>query len=104
MVNRQAAVAIGSLVQKGSGWDVVSPKRPTTGMLAVLIALSACDQVSVFGFTNFSRRSCDYYWSKPPCKTDFEYTRRWLAGVHNFSREREVLRQWHARGWVRLRY
>ena len=41
------------------------PNRPTTGFMAVLIALHLCDETRLYGFGMSTRRPCAKYYSAP---------------------------------------
>jgi hypothetical protein len=90
----QAQIATFALAQQvaqsASDWSFTkffghNPHPPTTGMLAIFAALSACDQVNAFGLTvnlsapaKASRRGCaKYYVGRPHsgrlCMTPTEY-------------------------------
>ncbi|XP_004693458.1 PREDICTED: alpha-N-acetylgalactosaminide alpha-2,6-sialyltransferase 1 [Condylura cristata] len=70
--------------------------RPTTGALLLLTALQLCDQVSAYGFiTEGHERFSDHYYDKTWKKTVFYLN-------HDFKLERQVWKQLHDEGIIRL--
>jgi len=91
---------------------------PSSGLLAVMMALSLCEAVSAYGFgTTATQRCAHYFGDGKGCVAPAAYTgRRDLAnassarrgkgrpqgGWHNFRREEEFLRSLARRGAIRL--
>ncbi|XP_008046396.1 alpha-N-acetylgalactosaminide alpha-2,6-sialyltransferase 1 isoform X2 [Carlito syrichta] len=70
--------------------------RPTTGALLLLTALHLCDQVSAYGFiTEGHERFSDHYYDKSWKRLIFYIN-------HDFKLERDVWKQLHDEGIIRL--
>ena len=87
---------------KGAG------RIPTTGLLAVAVAMQSCDRVNVYGYGNGQGNSCIYYYMCHPPKqgykaSDEDYFTRAHAVHHNLTRQLDVLRCLHSSGKISLR-
>ena len=100
-------------------WERVAngaAKIPSTGLLAVAVALRACEHVSVYGFGNGqsgSNRTCAYYYDcqhgraqeRAAVRTDDQYFNRYTrenTRHHNFRVQIDVLRCWQRAGRIKL--
>ena len=88
--------------RKGAG------RIPTTGLLAVAVAMRSCDRVDVYGYGNGQASSCIYYYMCHPPKvgrkaSDKDYFSRSHVVHHNLTRQLEVLRCLHGAGRITLR-
>ena len=83
----------------GCHWlgDRSSTMRPSTGFLAVVIALQICRRVSLFGLSSDPCRPFHYYGeAKPSCTP--EIPKENDEKVHWFEKEHELYDVWHRAG------
>ncbi|KFP91142.1 CMP-N-acetylneuraminate-beta-galactosamide-alpha-2, 3-sialyltransferase 2, partial [Apaloderma vittatum] len=76
-------------------WTQQQGRYPSTGFTALLFALHACQQVSVFGFGADSEGNWHHYWEKNRWPGAFRRT-----GVHNADIEFRVIERLAAEGKI----
>lgn len=69
-------------------WTEHHGRYPSTGMLALIYALHACDQVSVFGYGADKQGNWHHYWEQNRNAGAFRKT-----GVHSADYEHQVIHQ-----------
>jgi len=67
------------------------PKPPSIGLIGIYLIISNGIVPNVFGF-GVGEGNMTHYWEKRSPKTP----------CHNFSPERETLKLWHKKGWIKL--
>eukprot|EP00965_Chrysotila_dentata_P058818 1951454-Pleurochrysis_carterae.AAC.1 len=75
--------------------------RPSTGFVAVVLALSMCENVSLFGMDDPST-SCSnfhYYEDKPP---NCNISSKKEMPLHWLEKEHALYRMWHRQGKLKL--
>ena len=89
----------------GQLWSLLGSPRgkqtPSTGLLAVAVALGACDRVSLFGFSSVgdAMYCAHHYWDCPKWSRDYNY----LDPKHHFHDwlgEAALRQRWIAQGVV----
>lgn len=78
-------------------WTQGHGRYPSTGLLALVLALHLCDQVSVMGYGSDGRGDWHHYWERNRLAGAFRFT-----GVHDATFEAAVIRRLAAGGKVRL--
>ena len=86
-------------------WSLLGRPRgkqaPSTGLLAIALALGACDKVSVYGFSQRgdAARCSHHYWACPAWAKKFEYVDA-SHRFHDWQAEVDLREKWIARGIV----
>lgn len=78
-------------------WTERHGRYPSTGMLAIIFALHACDQVSVFGYGADKQGNWHHYWEANRYAGAFRKT-----GVHSADFETQVIHQLAKQGKISL--
>ncbi|XP_069740657.1 CMP-N-acetylneuraminate-beta-galactosamide-alpha-2,3-sialyltransferase 2-like [Narcine bancroftii] len=78
-------------------WMEQHGRYPSTGLLALILSLHLCDQLSVFGYGADSKGNWHHYWEHNRNAGAFRRT-----GVHNATFEAAVIQQLARIGKVRL--
>ncbi|XP_077582003.1 ST3 beta-galactoside alpha-2,3-sialyltransferase 8 [Stigmatopora nigra] len=78
-------------------WTERHGRYPSTGMLALIYALHACDQVSVFGYGADRQGNWHHYWEVDRHAGAFRKT-----GIHSGDFESEVIQRLAREGKIRL--
>ncbi|XP_035517881.1 ST3 beta-galactoside alpha-2,3-sialyltransferase 8 [Morone saxatilis] len=78
-------------------WTERHGRYPSTGMLAIIFALHACDQVSVFGYGADKQGNWHHYWEENRYAGAFRKT-----GVHSADFETQVIHQLAKEGKISL--
>ncbi|XP_051788543.1 ST3 beta-galactoside alpha-2,3-sialyltransferase 8 [Erpetoichthys calabaricus] len=71
-------------------WTNSQGKYPSTGLLAIMLAVHMCDQVSVFGYGADKLGNWHHYWENNTFGGAFRKT-----GVHNADNEMEIIQKLH---------
>lgn len=83
----------------GREWQTDCPlMRPSSGMLAVVFALQACRNVSLFGLSTGDPCAPHHYFDEPPSPCTSEVPDRYNHPFHWFQREHEIYRGWAEAG------
>lgn len=81
-------------------WSLLGRRKhaPSTGLLAIALALRTCDSVSVFGFSvRGEPDTCrGHYWERPNCRHQ-SYTSA-NHPFHDWPTEQKLRAHWHASG------
>jgi hypothetical protein len=75
--------------------------RPSTGFLAVVLALHACRKVSLFGLQDDPCMPFKYY-SEPRAKCGAEIPKQYDEPLHWFEREHALYNQWQREGLLQV--
>lgn len=78
-------------------WTEHHGRYPSTGMLAIVLALHLCDEVSAFGYGADSQGNWHHYWENNKYAGAFRKT-----GVHSADFEREIILKLYAEGKIKL--
>ena len=85
--------------EAATGWEIAPRpcERPSTGFLAVVLALQICRKVSLFGLSSDPCRPFHYYGpAKPSCTP--EIPKENDERVHWFEKEHELYDVWSRQG------
>ena len=83
----------------GREWPTDYPlMRPSSGMLAVVFALQACRNVSLFGLSTGDPCAPHHYFDEPPSPCTSAVPDRYNHPFHWFEREHEIYREWAETG------
>uniref|UniRef100_A0A3Q0S303 CMP-N-acetylneuraminate-beta-galactosamide-alpha-2,3-sialyltransferase 2 n=1 Tax=Amphilophus citrinellus TaxID=61819 RepID=A0A3Q0S303_AMPCI len=78
-------------------WTEQHGRYPSTGMLAIIFSLHACDQVSVFGYGADKQGNWHHYWEENQFAGAFKKT-----GVHSADFERQLIQKLASEGKITL--
>ncbi|XP_030585308.1 ST3 beta-galactoside alpha-2,3-sialyltransferase 8 isoform X2 [Archocentrus centrarchus] len=78
-------------------WTEKHGRYPSTGMLAIIFSLHACDQVSVFGYGADKQGNWHHYWEENQFAGAFKKT-----GVHSADFERQLIQKLASEGKITL--
>ncbi|XP_071959096.1 CMP-N-acetylneuraminate-beta-galactosamide-alpha-2,3-sialyltransferase 2-like [Antedon mediterranea] len=80
-------------------WNKKQGRYPSTGLLAVMFALHACDEVDVYGYGANKIGNWDHYWQNDGGKGNSAFRK---TGVHNSGVESQIYQQLNAEGIVKV--
>ena len=79
----------------GHEWPFACPViRPSSGLLAVVWALQACRNVSLFGLSTGEACAPFHYFEPPPSPCSLEIPEKYNHPFHWFEREHALYRGW----------
>lgn len=81
-------------------WENGKGRYPSTGAIAIFLALHACDEVNVFGFGPTKNGNWDHYWDPPIDDKKVDAFRK--TGVHSGDTEKELWQQLEREGKLKL--
>merc|ERR1712216_264577 len=85
--------------KQGVEWRAPSAvMRPSSGFIAVVFALQACRNVSLFGFTGAPPCAPHHYYDPPPPACSATIPPRYDHPFHWFEKEHAIYADWERHG------
>ena len=102
-VYNRALAHLCKATKSGAEWPTESPfMRPSSGLLAVVFALQACRNVTLYGLTNPKPCAPHHYFDAPPKPCTTAVPAKYDHPFHWFEREHELYAAWAAEGRLTL--
>ena len=102
-VYNRALAHLCKATRSGAEWPTESPfMRPSSGLLAVVFALQACRNVTLYGLTNPKPCAPHHYFDAPPKPCSSAVPTKYDHPFHWFEREHELYAAWAAEGRLTL--
>ncbi|XP_033113532.1 CMP-N-acetylneuraminate-beta-galactosamide-alpha-2,3-sialyltransferase 2-like [Anneissia japonica] len=80
-------------------WNLKHGRYPSTGLLAIMFALHACDEVDVYGYGANKIGNWDHYWQNDGGRGNSAFRK---TGVHNSDVEKEIYTKLNSEGIITL--
>jgi len=102
-VYNRALAHLCKATRSGAEWPTESPfMRPSSGLLAVVFALQACRNVTLYGLSNPKPCAPHHYFDAPPKPCTTAVPAKYDHPFHWFEREHELYAAWAAEGRLTL--